>query len=590
MTVILDDVLSVLIYIVSFIVFSLAIYYSAISIPKWFRKVLIVILAAIILGVSIFELPPRGLPFWSRDFSLTWQLIVLLLATIVVSMSKIFLKVDGQFGSNIAPYYAAMVRGAEYYPDKKKHKKLRQETQSGGHHHRTNSDGNVNRIRYLLLILVGAILLVAYLNGATRQLTNVNKDKFSADQSSYMRYAMKMAKSDYSHVGDRNRMPVYPFIQSLFYLEGMDDDDFFTQGKYINLILSILIIFGLSLVLYKHLGLLWTFILVLISGFTVFIFKAGWFQAELLFYFINFVLFILFIKFIKRPGIAIAVWLGIMSGYAHLTKASILPGLILFMLVLLFGIVRRIFKGRNLSTEEFKINIRTSLNSGIYLVIIISFYLLVIFPYIKNSWYRFGSPFYNVNSTFYMWYDSWNEAKWGTNAHWDSIGWPDMPEDSIPSVSNYLSSHSTGDIIQRVTDGAKIVISRVYQSYGYHKYILLLSVMLLVGIVLNRDRVRYEFRVASERLIFIILYFAIYFLLYFWYAPIASGNRLILAQFLPLLFILSIAVITLLRNTFFRFRSSQNNLSTLAAIMVILMIGIDVWLVLTDRIGMFGGA
>jgi hypothetical protein len=165
-----------------------------------------------------------------------------------------------------------------------------------------------------------------------------------------------------------------------------------------------------------------------------------------------------------------------------------------------------------------------------------------------------------------------------------------MPEDSIPSVSNYLSSHSTGDIIQRVTDGAKIVISRVYQSYGYHKYILLLSVMLLVGIVLNRDRVRYEFRVASERLIFIILYFAIYFLLYFWYAPIASGNRLILAQFLPLLFILSIAVITLLRNTFFRFRSSQNNVSTLAAIMVILMIGIDVWLVLTDRIGMFGGA
>ena len=45
-----------------------------------------------------------------------------------------------------------------------------------------------------------------------------------------------------------------------------------------------------------------------------------------------------------------------------------------------------------------------------------------------------------------------------------------------------------------------------------------------------------------------ILYFGGYFLFYAWYAPISDGNRLILAQFIPLMFIISYALQTLSRS------------------------------------------
>ena len=70
--------------------------------------------------------------------------------------------------------------------------------------------------------------------------------------------------------------------------------------------------------------------LTLIAGFTVFIFRAGWFQAELLFYFLNFCLFLLFWRLLQRPSLPMALLAGVAAALAYLTKASIVPGLALF--------------------------------------------------------------------------------------------------------------------------------------------------------------------------------------------------------------------------------------------------------------------
>ena len=74
--------------------------------------------------------------------------------------------------------------------------------------------------RHLLefLAVVGLIFVVLglYWHGAVVQLTKVNTDLTSTDQSAYMHYTRQMYDSNYTFIGGRNRMPAYPFLQSLF--------------------------------------------------------------------------------------------------------------------------------------------------------------------------------------------------------------------------------------------------------------------------------------------------------------------------------------------------------------------------------------
>ena len=51
------------------------------------------------------------------------------------------------------------------------------------------------------------------------------------DQAAYLNYSKKISQTDFKHMGDRNRMPVYPAIMSFFYKDGMSDQTFFKVGK-----------------------------------------------------------------------------------------------------------------------------------------------------------------------------------------------------------------------------------------------------------------------------------------------------------------------------------------------------------------------
>ena len=66
----------------------------------------------------------------------------------------------------------------------------------------------VHQRKALLLIGLFAPLALLYISGAARHSESVNTDMTRTDQSAYMNYAAKMHKSNYSHVGDRNRMPM----------------------------------------------------------------------------------------------------------------------------------------------------------------------------------------------------------------------------------------------------------------------------------------------------------------------------------------------------------------------------------------------
>src|SRR5436189_2325708 len=65
------------------------------------------------------------------------------------------------------------------------------------------------------------------------------------DQGAYLGYAKQMYDSNYAVVGDRNRMPVFPFLLSLIYRPGEPEEEFLRRAQVLNVNLSI----GLLLVL-----------------------------------------------------------------------------------------------------------------------------------------------------------------------------------------------------------------------------------------------------------------------------------------------------------------------------------------------------
>lgn len=387
-----------------------------------------------------------------------------------------------------------------------------------------------------------------YTYGALQQLVVVNLDMHNTDQSAYMNYGRKLRELGTDHVGNRNRMPVYPLLLATIYEPGMSYDAYFLRGKVLNLILSLLVLVGFLWIFRTTLSRFLSINLLLAIAFSVFMYKASFVQTELLFYGLNFALFLLMWRMLgqDRPPLPLAIATGVVAGVAHLTKASILPGLLIFLgigalkwgllIVRNFGKVRRDHQGL------------AHLVAPLLCVLVVgATFLVTVSPYIVTSKRVFGRYFYNVNSTFYMWYESWEEARDGTKAHGDRVGWPDMPPEDIPSMRKYLTEHTPGQILERFVSGAQRTWESVRNSYGYHLYVFAYGGFLILAALRYRQRAWRRIKAAPFEHFFLVTYFAAYGLLYAWYAWITWGNRFILAQFVPLIYVLGRGLDYLLR-------------------------------------------
>jgi hypothetical protein len=409
-----------------------------------------------------------------------------------------------------------------------------------------------------------------YWYGAEGQLLHYNVNFHLIDQSAYMEYARLLRQTGYSYPGDFNRMPAYPFLLSLVWREGMTDAKFFLAGKYFNLALSLPLLAGLALLFFQRLPRILALNLVLIIGFTVFIYKAGWVQAELLFYFLNTCLFLLIWRLLKSPTVPLAVLAGIVAGLAHLTKAAILPSLALFAA---FGLWRGVWLWRPSVRLGGRAIPRGAVKALLILPLSAAAFLAVLFPYLRVTQRITGHAFYNVNSTFYVWYDSWEQAEAGTKAHGDRVGWPDLPPEEIPSMGKFLREHTAEQIVTRLVDGGRKVMDRVLRSSGYIDYVGVYGAVLVLAAAVNIRRAWEEIRKNAFPFMFFACYFPAYFLLYFWYAPIAAGDRLILAQFIPLLLVLSAGWQNLLQHDRLRIGSRSMTWRTVLGMAVLVMAG-----------------
>jgi hypothetical protein len=295
-----------------------------------------------------------------------------------------------------------------------------------------------------------------------------------------------------------------------------------------NIGLSLVLLAALAVIFARHLPPLAAANLTAVVAFGYFVFKAGYAQSELLFYFLFFAVFVGFWHLLESPNgprrLLMAAGVGVLAALAHLTKAAVLPFLALFVGVFtVAAVVTRRRRRRSLVAD------------AAVPAIVVAAFLAVLSPYLVNSKQAFGAYFYNVNTTFYAWYDNWAEASVGTRAHGDGVGWPDMPADQIPSAAKYWRSHTLSQIASRVGGGFTDMAVRSYRTYGYLKYVVWYLAMLAFVILANTSAFFALVRRNPALAAFLLLYAVSHLLLIAFYEPISGTGttRFLIAHLTP---------------------------------------------------------
>jgi hypothetical protein len=395
-------------------------------------------------------------------------------------------------------------------------------------------------------VLVACVALsVFYVVAASEHGRRVNTSKARGDQTGYLWdaenvYANWHGKQPPVVIGERNRMPLYAGYLALFYHPDLSDPAFFEVAKRANIYLSLALLAVLAAICFRELPALVAANLTGIMAFGIFIFKAGYAQSELLFYFLMFVTFLGCWHLLRAPGgwraIAIAAATGVAAGLAQLTKAAMLPFVGIFLVVYGWSLFSRAAHHEN--GGDASANIRWRLAVA---VVFTAVFFAVLWPYLSTSKRVFGHYFYNVNSTFYVWYDDWAHASVGTYAHGDGVGWPAMPDSELPGAGRYLREHTVGQIVSRIASGFEDMAAKSVQMYEYLPYLLLYVLALLTILATRRALVGRLLRSNLPLVAFLIVYAVVYVLaIAFYYPTSGTGTaRFLLAHLAPLFFAMS---------------------------------------------------
>jgi hypothetical protein len=391
---------------------------------------------------------------------------------------------------------------------------------------------NATLARRAAALTVLAILVSFYWVAASTHARRINTSRVRADQSGYLWDAVGIYRMRHGApaalIGERNRMPIYPWLLSWLYDPAYSPDAFFEVGKRWNIALSLVLLAAIAVLLRQYLPPLPAANLTLVVAFGYFVFKAGYAQVELLFYTSWFVTFLACARVLAdappRESAARGAAAGVLAAVSHLLKASLLP---------LAAIVVAVCAGRLAAG-------RAIASRTLALAAFIACFLGVLSPYLVNSKRAFGHYFYNVNTTFYAWYDDWPAASVGTYRHGDGVGWPTMPRDQIPGMRKYLREHSVAQIAGRIGDGLLEMVTVSYTRLGHFKYVVLYGLFAGALVVSNRAAFARLVRGRPALSIFLLLYAAVYLLAVAFYKPISGTTlRMQLTHVLPLLFVLS---------------------------------------------------
>ncbi len=385
-----------------------------------------------------------------------------------------------------------------------------------------------------------------YVTAATEHGRLVNTSKARGDQSGYLWDAQNVYANWHGRqppmlIGERNRMPLYAGYLALFYHRGLTDPEYFEVAKRANIYLSVVLLVLLAGLFARELPPRVAINLTGVLAFGLFIYKAGYSQSELLFCFLMFVTFLgCWYLLTSRSGwhsTRLAALTGVAAGLAHLTKAAMLPFVAIVLAVAIARLGWTLSRGGSRSAG----NARSAVHQAVSIAAFAIAFAVVIWPYVANSKRVFGHYLYNVNSTFYVWYDDWAHASVGTYSHGDGVGWPTMPEAELPSPTRYWREHSLPQIGARVASGFADMARTSYRTFGYLPYALAFGGALVCVVCTRWSSIAGLAHQRPWLVAFLAAYGVVYLLaIAFYYPTSGTGTgRFMVAHLGPLFFTLS---------------------------------------------------
>ena len=325
-----------------------------------------------------------------------------------------------------------------------------------------------------------------------------------------------------------------------FYRQGLTDPEFFEVAKTANIALSLVLLILLGSIFARHLPPHAAGNLLGIVAFGCFVYKAGYAQSELLFYVLLFVTFLGCWRLFGGAPDGRSAWVALLSGagagLAHLTKAAMLPFVAAVIVMLLARVAWTPTCARQAASGTARRARWLAAPAAIFAVA----FLAVVAPYISTSHRVFGPYFYNVNSTFYVWYDDWVQASVGTRLHHDSLGWPTMPASELPGPARYWREHSLQQIGARLGGGFADIALTSSRTLGFLPYLLVCSSACLFAATTRRRAFWGLVHGHPWLVAFLVLYAGVYLPAIAFYHPTSGTGtgRFAAAHLAPLFFAL----------------------------------------------------
>jgi cytochrome c-type biogenesis protein CcmH/NrfG len=397
------------------------------------------------------------------------------------------------------------------------------------------------RPTHLIVAVMYLLAVAAYLFCAVRQKSALNLNATAGGQFPYLAYAKGVAEEGVtSFVGDRNRMPLVPTLLSLVYQE--DWDAFVARSAWFSIFMSLLVLVGVGIVAHAVLPKWPAAVLMISTAFAVFLEQASFVQAELVFYGFFFLSWWLFVRVLRSASIRWAIAAGICAALAYLTKASALPLLASFVLFMLVRVIVSWSAAPEGDAESGKPTMPPGPGRVLCsLFVVLVCFVVVVYPYISENKARFGRYFYNVNSTFYMWCDSWEEADSFAKKYHIDEQYPDAPPEEIPGPVNYWRTHNVRQILRRLfgptAPGAFPQPRSAGEQYLLYGVVPLALIVGLAWLIARRRKLGVRLRTLSP-IDWLVGVFCVttligYILAYRWYRPVGYGERFILSLYLP---------------------------------------------------------
>jgi hypothetical protein len=203
---------------------------------------------------------------------------------------------------------------------------------------------------------------------------------------------------------------------------------------------------------------------------------------------------------------------------------------------------------------------------------------------------RFGHYFYNINTTFYIWYDSLDEAMAADKIYQFSQHWPaQLAPDQVPGPVKFLREHSFRQILDRFTQGVHEQWTNIESQFSVTNYQLSYTVIFLAAILLDIRTTLGLVKKYPYAILFTVLFFIGYLAAFAWYSPISPERRFTYGLYIPFMFSLFIGIKELAQQQGIRKGGQEAPVDTanFALATNLLVTGtllFNIWLVVTERL------